>query len=87
MCLYVYLGISPWCQKELNHTTDMSLRECGAQRHSAKAWILGHGKYGPSSDLPALPKALRKYLTFSFLHKYILNLDFKCYATIKGIHK
>ena len=30
----------------------MQLRECGAQQHSAMAWLQWHGKYGHLSDWP-----------------------------------
>ena len=47
-----------------SHTKDMYLRECRAQRHTAKAWLQAHGK---SSDLSEWlrRKAPRTYFSFT----------------------
>ena len=55
--------------------TDYSwqLRECGVQRHSAKAWLQGHGKYDHLSDRlrqKGTPEVLNLYL---LLQRRILN--------------
>ena len=50
-----------------NHTKDMQLRECGAQQHSAKAWLQGYGKSGHLNDR-FRQKAPRRNLTFTFTH-------------------
>ena len=47
-------------------TKNMSLKEWGAQQHSAKAWLQGHGKSGHLSDRlrqKGTPEVLYLYLT------------------------
>ena len=48
------------------------MRKCGDQRHSAKAWLLGHGKYGHMNDrlLQKAPRRFSNLYPFALLRMY-----------------